>query len=47
MTYLGLSDGRARAYLAGFLRERLVRRDGGWITPFRKAAMVISWGGPS
>jgi SAM-dependent methyltransferase len=47
MTYLGLSDGRARAYLAGFLRERLVRRDGGWIAPFRKAAVVISWGGPS
>lgn len=47
MTYLGLSDGKARAYLAGFLRERLVRRAGGWIAPFRKAAAVITWGGPS
>jgi SAM-dependent methyltransferase len=47
MTYLGLSDGRARAYLAGFLRERLVRREGGWIAPFRKAAAVITWGGQS
>jgi SAM-dependent methyltransferase len=45
MTYLGLSDGRARAYLAGFLRERLVRRDGGWIAPFDKTAAVITWGG--
>ena len=44
MTYLGRSDARARAYLAGFLRERLVRRDGGWIAPFRKAAAVITWG---
>ena len=47
MTYLGLSDGSARTYLAGFLRERLVRCDGGWIAPFRKTAAVITWGGRS
>ncbi len=47
MTYLGLSDEKARAYLAGFLRERLVRDGGGWVAPFRKAAAVITWGGPS
>jgi ubiquinone/menaquinone biosynthesis C-methylase UbiE len=45
MAYLGLSDPSARAYLAEFLRERLVRRDGGWIAPFRKTAAVITWGG--
>ncbi len=44
MTYLGLSDPGARAYLAAFLRERLVRRDGEWIAPFRKTAAVITWG---
>lgn len=43
MTYLGLSDPRSRAYLAAFLRERLVPRDGGWIAPFRKMAAVITW----
>jgi hypothetical protein len=47
MTYLGLSDSRSRSYLAAFLRERLVRHDGGWIAPFRKAAAVITWGGQS
>jgi len=47
MTYLGLSDPGSRAYLAGFLRERLVRCDGGWIAPFRKTAAVISWEGRS
>lgn len=45
MAYLGLSDPASRAYLAGFLGERLVRRDGGWIAPFRKTAAVITWGG--
>jgi protein-L-isoaspartate O-methyltransferase len=45
MTYLGLSDAGSRAYLAGFLGERLVRVDGGWIAPFRKTAAVITWGG--
>jgi hypothetical protein len=45
MAYLGLSDEGSRAYLAGFLRERLVRRDGGWVAPFRKRAAVITWGG--
>ncbi|HZP36377.1 MAG TPA: class I SAM-dependent methyltransferase [Methylomirabilota bacterium] len=47
MTYLGRSDEKARAYLAGFLRERLVRDGEGWVAPFRKAAAVITWGGPS
>jgi hypothetical protein len=45
MTYLGLSDPGSRAYLTAFLRERLERRDGGWIAPFRKTAAVIAWGG--
>jgi hypothetical protein len=45
MAYLGLSDLRSRAYLDAFLRERLVRRDGEWIAPFRKRAAVIAWGG--
>lgn len=45
MTYLGLADARSRAYLDGFLRERLVRRDGGWIAPYRKRAAVITWEG--
>jgi hypothetical protein len=41
MTYLGLSDAASRAYLAAFLRERLVRRGGEWIAPFSKRAAVI------
>lgn len=45
MAYLGLSDSGSRAYLAAFLRERLVRHAGGWIAPFRKTAAVITWGG--
>jgi hypothetical protein len=45
MTYLGLSDARSRAYLAGFLGERLEHHDGGWIAPFRKRAAVITWEG--
>lgn len=45
MAYLGLSDPGSRAYLAAFLRERLVRRDDEWIAPFRKRAAVIVWGG--
>jgi SAM-dependent methyltransferase len=43
MTYLGLSDGRARAYLRAFLRERLLRRGEEWLAPFRKTVAVISW----
>ena len=43
MTYLGLSDPASRVYLESFLRERLVRRDGEWIAPFRKRAAVIVW----
>jgi hypothetical protein len=45
MAYLGLSDSGSRAYLGAFLRERLVRRDGEWIAPFRKRVAVITWGG--
>jgi len=45
MAYLGLSDARSRAYLDGFLRERLVCRDGEWVAPLRKRAAVIAWGG--
>lgn len=43
MTYLGVSDATSRAYLASFLRERLVRRAGEWIAPFRRRAAVIAW----
>jgi len=43
MSYLGLDGTAARAYLAGFLSERLVPRAGALIAPFRKAAAVISW----
>jgi len=43
MTYLGLDGTAPRAYLAGFLSERLVSRAGVLIAPFRKAAAVISW----
>jgi FkbM family methyltransferase len=43
MAYLGLSDPGSRAYLESFLRERLVHRDGEWIAPFRKRAVVIVW----
>ncbi|HET8576911.1 MAG TPA: class I SAM-dependent methyltransferase [Methylomirabilota bacterium] len=43
MTYLGLEEDGPRAYLRTFLRERLVRRGGEWIAPFRKRAAVIRW----
>jgi hypothetical protein len=43
MTYLGLSAPAARAYLTKFLGERLARRDGEWVAPFRKRAAVIAW----
>jgi hypothetical protein len=45
MTYLGLSDSRARDYLSAFLRERLVRRADQWVAPFQKRAAVIVWEG--
>jgi hypothetical protein len=43
MAYLGLTDARSRAYLAAFLRERLVRRGDEWIAPYRKRAAVMVW----
>ena len=43
MTYLGLEGDGPRAYLRAFLKDRLVRRDGEWIAPFRKTAAVITW----
>ena len=42
MTYLGLEGDGPRAYLRTFLRERLVRRGGEWVAPFRKTAAVIT-----
>jgi ubiquinone/menaquinone biosynthesis C-methylase UbiE len=45
MAYLDLSDAGSRAYLAAFLRERLVERDGMWIAPYRRRAAVLTWGG--
>lgn len=43
MTYLGLEGAGPRAFLEGFLRQRLVRDGGEWIAPFRKTAAVITW----
>lgn len=43
MIYLGLEGEAPRAYLARFLGERLVRRGGELIAPFRKTAAVITW----
>lgn len=44
MEYMELEDDAARRFLRGFLAERLVRRgDGGWLAPFRKRAMVLTW----
>jgi hypothetical protein len=41
--YLGLAPGVERRFLRGFLAERLVRDDGGWLAPFAKRALIISW----
>jgi SAM-dependent methyltransferase len=43
MTYLGLEGEEPRVYLRRFLAERLDRRDGEWVAPFRKRAAVIVW----
>ncbi len=43
MTYLGLEGAAPRAYLARFLDERLTRRDGELVAPYRKTAAVITW----
>jgi SAM-dependent methyltransferase len=44
LEYMGLGGLEARAYLRGFLAERLVREALGWLAPFAKRAVVISWG---
>jgi hypothetical protein len=41
--YLGLAPGAERSFLRGFLAERLVREPGGWVAPYTKRALVISW----
>jgi hypothetical protein len=43
MTYMGLEGPGPRAYLRAFLAERLVRRGGEWVAPYRKVAAVITW----
>jgi len=43
MTYMGLEGPGPRAYLAGFLRERLVSTGRELIAPFRKTAAVFIW----
>ncbi len=43
MTYMGLDGPEPRDYLRRFLSERLERRDGELIAPFRKRAAVITW----
>jgi len=43
MTYMGLQGSGPRAYLEGFLRERLLSASGELIAPFRKPAAVFVW----
>lgn len=43
MTYMGLEGPGPRAYLEGFLRERLLARDGELVAPFKKTAVVFVW----
>jgi hypothetical protein len=43
MTYMQLRDPAARAYLEGFLRERLTREGDMLVAPFRKTVAVITW----
>jgi SAM-dependent methyltransferase len=43
MTYMGLSDAASRAYLEGFLRERLTREGDTLVAPYRKTVAVIRW----
>jgi SAM-dependent methyltransferase len=43
MTYMELEGEAPRAYLRGFLAERLTREGSGWLAPFRKQAAVIQW----
>jgi len=43
MTYMGLQGSGPRAYLEGFLRERLLSAGGELIAPFKKTAAVFVW----
>ena len=43
MTYMGLESEEPRAFLRGFLEERLEGRGGERIPPFTKHAAVITW----
>jgi SAM-dependent methyltransferase len=43
MTYMGLKGNGLRDYLRRFLSERLERRGGELIAPFRKRAALIAW----
>ncbi len=43
MTYMGLEGEEPRAFLRRFLDERLERRGGQLVAPFRKRAAVITW----
>lgn len=43
MTYMGLQGSGPRAYLKGFLRERLLSAGGELIAPFKKTAAVFVW----
>lgn len=41
--YLGLAAGAHRQFLRNFLADRLVRDGGGWLAPYAKRALVITW----
>jgi hypothetical protein len=43
MAYMGLEAADARAFLRGFLGQRLEPRGSGWLARLRKRAAVISW----
>lgn len=43
MTYMGVEGPGPRAYLEGFLRERLLSTDGKLTAPFKKTAAVFIW----
>jgi hypothetical protein len=43
MTWMRLTEPAHRDYLAGFLRERLVRTPRGWRAPYGKRVRVIRW----
>jgi SAM-dependent methyltransferase len=43
MTYLELDDAASLAYLRDFLPRRLRRDGAGWLAPYAKRAVVITW----